>query len=242
MRILKDTVRPELDRIKRELEALKKLSVHIGILGDAESDLLMIARVHEYGATIQAKTVKNLAIPLTQEAKNAGSPRKFHDLRYIPGEQPGVGFLVRDPEHAQKPAEPHDPIEPKQRKARPQRTSRTEDPRPNGDFEWLYMLVKSVNIPERSFIRASYDAGKKTLEGICKDAVDGIIRQQWTAEKAMDFVGAWALEMTRGYFNTKLTLEKSATTQLTSTQHQPLFDTGRLFRSITYRVEGSGEV
>ena len=34
MRILKDTVRPELARIKRELEALKGMSVHIGIMGD----------------------------------------------------------------------------------------------------------------------------------------------------------------------------------------------------------------
>lgn len=240
MRILKDTVRPELARIKRELEALKELSVHIGIMGDSENDLLTIARVHEYGATISAKTVKNLAIPLTQEAKDAGSPRKFNDLRYIPGEQPGVGFLVRDPEHAQKPSEPHEPIEPKQRKAKPQRTSGTKDPRPSDDFEWLYMLVKSVNIPERSFIRNSYDTGRSTLEDICKDAVDGIVRQQWTASEAMDFIGKWALEMTRGHFNTKLTPPKSATTQLTSTQYQPLYDTGRLFRSIVYRVEGGG--
>ena len=106
--------------------------------------------------------------------------------------------------------------------------------------EWMYMLVESVTIPERSFIRTSYDTGKSTLEDICKDAVDGIIRHQWTAEQAMDFVGKWALEMTRGYFNTKLTPPKSATTQLTSTQYQPLFDTGRLFRSIVYRVEGGG--
>lgn len=34
----------------------------------------MIAGVHEYGATISAKNVKHLAIPLNMEAKNAGSP------------------------------------------------------------------------------------------------------------------------------------------------------------------------
>ena len=39
-------------------------------------------------------------------------------------------------------------------------------------------------------------------------------------------------------FNTKLSPPKSATTQLTSTQYQPLFDTGRLYNSISYSVEG----
>ena len=41
------------------------------------------------------------------------------------------------------------------------------------NYEWLYMLVKSVEIPERSFIRASYDTGKDTLSDICKAAIDG---------------------------------------------------------------------
>lgn len=59
-----------------------------------------------------------------------------------------------------------------------------EDPRPNEDYEWMYMLVDSVTIPERSFIRASFDTGKTTLENICKEAVDGIILKKWTAQEA----------------------------------------------------------
>ena len=236
MRILNDSVRPELGRIKRELEELKKFSVHVGIMGDAENDLLMIARVHEYGATINAKNVKHLAIPLTDEAKGAESPRQFNDLRFIPI-SPGYGFLVRDKRPQNRPPQ-SSRSEPVQRKVKTRRTGGKKDPRPNEDYEWMYMLVESVTIPERSFIRSSYDTGRSTLEDICKDAVDGIIRQQWTARDAMDFIGKWALEMTRGYFDSKLNPPKSATTQLTSTQYQPLFDTGRLFRSITYRVEG----
>ena len=113
-----------------------------------------------------------------------------------------------------------------------------EDPRPNEDYEWMYMLVDSVTIPERSFIRASFDTGKATLENICKEAVDGIILKKWTAQEAADYIGKWAVEMTHDYFNTKLSPPKSATTQLTSTQYQPLFDTGRLYNSISYSVEG----
>ena len=237
MRILQDTVRPDLIRIKGELEALRSMSVHIGILGDAGSDLLMIARVHEYGATIHAKNVKHLAIPLTDEAKRAESPRQFDDLRFVPV-SPGYGFLVRDRDHAQKP--PDREYRPDAHKPSKQRTGGKKDPRPDNDYEWMYMLVDSVTVPERSFIRASYDTGRRQLEGICKEAVDGIVCGGWTARDAMEYIGKWALEVTRDYFNTKLSPPKSATTQLTTTQYQPLFDTGRLFRSITYRVEGGG--
>lgn len=231
MRVLRDTVRPELARIKRELAALRSLQIHVGIMGDSESDLLMIAHVHEYGATITAKNVRNLTIPLTDEARKAGSPRSFNDLEWVPGRQPGVSFLVR----------------PRKRKARSKdhRTvtdtisTRSEyDPR---DYDWLYMLVKSVNIPERSFIRASFDAGRAELSAACKEAVTNIIRKGWTAQQAADHVGKIATNMTRRFMNAGLEPPKSKITKLTTTQEQPLFDTGRLIGSIAYKVEGGGQ-
>ena len=215
LKILKDTFRPEMARIKREIAALRGLTVHVGIMGDAGGDLLMIAGVHEYGATIHAKNVKHLAIPLTAEAKDAGSPRNFSDLEFIPI-SPGYGYLVRE---------------------KPEAKGKAYDP---DNYDWLYMLVESVEIPERSFIRASFDNGGDTLEKLCKEAVDGIIRKGWTAQEAADYVGKWAVEMTREYFNTKLSPAKSVTTLRTTTQYQPLFDSGRLYNSITYRVEGGG--
>lgn len=231
MRVLRDTVRPELARIKRELAALRSLQIHVGIMGDSESDLLMIAHVHEYGATITAKNVRNLTIPLTDEARKAGSPRSFNDLEWVPGRQPGVSFLVR----------------PRKRKARSKdhRTvtdtisTRSEyDPR---DYDWLYMLVKSVNIPERSFIRTSFDAGRAELSVACKEAVTNIIRKGWTAQQAADHVGKIATNMTRQFMNAGLEPPKSKITKLTTTQEQPLFDTGRLIGSIAYKVEGGGQ-
>lgn len=48
MKILKDGFRADMERIKRELTALQGVSIHVGILGDAGSDILMIAGVHEY--------------------------------------------------------------------------------------------------------------------------------------------------------------------------------------------------
>lgn len=50
--------------------------------------------VQEFGATIRAKRAKNLAIPLTDEARQAGSPRKFNDLFPIRSKK-GNLLLVR---------------------------------------------------------------------------------------------------------------------------------------------------
>ena len=47
MKILKDGFRADMERIKRELTALQGVSIHVGILGNAGSDILMIAGVHE---------------------------------------------------------------------------------------------------------------------------------------------------------------------------------------------------
>lgn len=231
MRILRDTVRPELARIKRELEALRSMTIHVGIMGDSNSDLLMIARVHEYGADISAKKVKNLAIPLTNEAKNAKTPRAFNDLVWIPGHDPGVSFLARKRKRKARGGKAHTAVT--------SSISVHDDYDPD-DYEWMFMLVHSIHIPERSFIRASFDSGKGDLSRYCKEAIDNIIRKGWTAQRAADYIGTLAAEMTRQYMNAGLSPPKDDITKLTTTQEQPLYDTGRLVGSITYKVEGGG--
>lgn len=49
---------------------------------------------HEYGATIRAKNRRNLAIPLTEEARQAGTPRRFNDLFLIRSRRGNI-LLVR---------------------------------------------------------------------------------------------------------------------------------------------------
>ena len=93
MASLFDPFREDMARIKRELEKLQGLKIHVGIMGDAGSHILTIAGVHEYGATIRAHD-KKLTIPLDKEAKGK-SPSEFNDLDWIPGHNPGVSFLAR---------------------------------------------------------------------------------------------------------------------------------------------------
>ena len=221
MASLFDPFREDMARIKRELEKLHGCKIHVGIMGDAGSDILTIAGVHEYGATIRAHD-KKLTIPLDKEAKGK-SPSEFNDLDWIPGHNPGVSFLARK----------------KKRRAKNKKSeglSPSSDYNPD-DYTWMYMLVDSVTIPERSFIRASYDSGKNVIENLCKEAIDGIIDKHWTAEEAADYIGSESLKMTQNYFNTQLSPPKSEITQRTSTQYQPLVETKELYLKIVYKVE-----
>ena len=221
MASLFDPFREDMARIKRELEKLQGLKIHVGIMGDAGSHILTIAGVHEYGATIRAHD-KKLTIPLDKEAKGK-SPSEFNDLDWIPGHNPGVSFLARK----------------KKRRAKNKKSeglSPSSDYNPD-DYTWMYILVDSVTIPERSFIRASYDSGKNVIENLCKEAIDGIIDKHWTAEEAADYIGSESLKMTQNYFNTQLSPPKSEITQRTSTQYQPLVETKELYLKIVYKVE-----
>ena len=87
----KDEISPEMERIIRELKRLEEMSIHIGIQGlpgrdesgmereGAPADILTIANVNEFGATIKAKNVKNLAIPIAKKAIGK-SPLDFPGL------------------------------------------------------------------------------------------------------------------------------------------------------------------
>ena len=54
-----------MERIKRELTALQGVSIHVGILGDAGSDILMIAGVHEYEVKADKTEFVSFSIPAT---------------------------------------------------------------------------------------------------------------------------------------------------------------------------------
>ena len=204
MAIIKDTVRPELQRIKTELSALGKLTIHVGIQGPAGSDILTIAGVHEYGATIRAKNVKNLAIPLDKKSEGK-SPRDFPGLFFIRAKDTGNLFGV---------------------------TSAGKE-----KLNFLFLLCPSVTIPERSFIRASYDTGQSELEAACRAAVDHIMLEGGTAKEAAEIIGARAVAMTQQYILDGIDPPKSDIAMNTAKTPTPLYDSGRLLHSISYEIE-----
>lgn len=173
---------PVLEKIawlRRELTALERMKIHVGIQSTEDSKLLIIAAVHEYGATIE----------MTDKMRRyLGAMGLFDDAKdYTPPAGHVKGF---------------------------------------------------INIPERSFIRASYDTGKNRINEIVSAAIARLFSGERTARETMEAIGAQLADMTREYIGSgSVTPEKSGFTQEHTSQYTPLVDSGRLQESITYTIE-----
>lgn len=64
---IKDT--SNMDKITKNLKQLNKTVIRAGVFGDDDAEMVMIARVHEYGITITPKKAKMLTIPVSPKAK-----------------------------------------------------------------------------------------------------------------------------------------------------------------------------
>ena len=215
---LSDRVTPELLRIKGELEQLQKLHIKVGIQGDADSEILTIARVHEYGAVIHAKQAKNLCIPINKESYDK-SPRDFPDLFFIRSKN---GYLLGVT--AKK----------------PRKCKKKGDEEQSDDLNLLFLLLPSVTIPERSFIRAGYDANRNLLAEVFQQAMRKIIREKWDAYQAADFIGGNAVNLIHQFIDDASNFKPKGKIQRersTSYADHPLVVTNRLYNSITWKVE-----
>ena len=213
-----DRITPELLRIKGELEQLQKLRIKVGIQGDADSEILTIARVHEYGAVIHAKQAKNLCIPINKESYDK-SPRDFPDLFFIRSKN---GYLLGVT--AKK----------------PRKRKKKGDEGPSDDLNLLFLLLPSVTIPERSFIRAGYDANRNLLADVCQQAMGKIIHEKWDAHKAAEWIGGKAVDLIHEFMSDASNFEPKGRIQkerAPSWANSPLVVTKRLFNSVTWKVE-----
>ena len=212
---VKASITPELIRIKSELTKLNGMKIRIGIQGNADSDILMIARVHEYGAVIHAKK-KYLAIPIHKSSYDK-SPRDFKDLFFIRSEN---GFLFGVTEK------------------RNRKNSNNAD-----NLNFLFLFLPSVTIPERSFIRAGYDNNVNRLAQVIEQELIKIIKGEKTAEEAAGFIGGKAVDFIREYLSDSSNFVPKGKIQkerAPSWADNPLMVTGRLRNAITFQVE-SGE-
>lgn len=198
-----DTVTPWLNDLKKELMALARAQIRVGVLSSKGGEMLMIANVHEFGATITPKTAQNLAIPLKPQCKGK-SPRDFDNTWILDnGEN---RFVVRD--------------------------------KGNDEIDFLFLLVPSVTIPERSFIRAGYDANRDKLQTVCESAFAKVMSGKLNAAAACDYIGRSAVQMIQEYMATVQPSKSSITLASAPGKTTTLIQSGRLRDSITYEVTG----
>ena len=203
-----DTLLADFNRLKKNCQELAGQKIVVGIVGSAGSDVLKIAHAHEYGATIKPKKANGyLAIPLTREAEAAGSPREFNDLRFVRASK-GKLLMVRD------------------KKKRGGKTG----------SEAMFLLVKSITLPERSFIRASFDAGKDKLGDIVDEQVNGVLAGKKSAKVAANAIGAQAAQMVQNFIDENRVSPPSDFSR--KRVHTTLYETGTHIRDrISWKVE-----
>ena len=136
---IEDNVSEEIERIRKELARLKGITIRVGIQNgggkdaggknqDTPADILTIAGVHEFGATITAKKVSNLAIPIHKDAIGK-SPRDFDGLFFIRSKAGYLyGCISKDRHGTQRPSGRPKKAKPKTDKPRKnQKDGREED-------------------------------------------------------------------------------------------------------------------
>lgn len=200
----------KFNRLKTACQEMEKKKIVVGIVGSGvDSEIMAIAHAHEYGATIRPKEKKYLAIPLTKEAEAAGSPTVFSDLRFVNAKD-GKLLMVRD-------------------KKKGRGKGKTES-------EAMFLLVKSVTLPERSFIRASFDADQDKIEGIVSKAVVKVLQGAITPDAAAESIGAQSAQLVQNYIDENHVTPKSKFSK--KQIHTTLYETGTHIRDrISWKVE-----
>ena len=91
-------------------------------------------------------------------------------------------------------------------------------------------------MPERSFIRASFDADQSKLNEIITGQLNKVLLNQTSADAAANAIGAQAAQMVQNYIDENRV--KPASHYPRKTQHTTLFETGTHIRDrIAYKVE-----
>jgi len=103
-------------------------------------------------------------------------------------------------------------------------------------FEVLFVLVQSVNIPERSFIRASFDANMSKIENYVDRSLSQIFNFQLPVSTFYEELGAYCTSLIKKYMTDLKSPPNSSLTQSMKGFNNPLINTGRLRNSITFKV------
>ena len=92
-------------------------------------------------------------------------------------------------------------------------------------------------LPERSFIRASFDADQDKLDRIITGSVEKVLSGAISADAAANAIGAQAAQLVQNFIDDNRVKPKSDYSK--KTQHTTLYETGTHIRDrIAYEVEG----
>lgn len=192
----------------RTIRALNSKSIEIGVFGSDDSFMAMLASVHEFGLTIKAKK-RFLTIPTALAGDKKA--RDFTDLRFVPIDGGRKGLLVRDRQRSGK---------------------------VGARSEIMFILVPSVTIPERSFIRSTTDTKQDEWSKLTGRFLADVLDGKMSVETFYERLGAKIVgDIQEGMRD--MEPENAPITRSRKKSSSPLIDTGRLRQSVTWKVVSS---
>lgn len=107
----------------------------------------------------------------------------------------------------------------------------------NNDIELIYWLTPSVNIPERSFLRAGHDAYIDEVLKKTEKAMGLVIEGKMSQEQYLNMVGQMLSSKIKTYAIDLSSPPNSKITIAAKGSSNPLVDTGGMIEGITHRIK-----
>lgn len=187
--------------VAKELDKLNDFSLQIGVFGEDDSFIAMLASVHEFGMTIRPKR-QYLTIPTALAGK-----RKARDIDGL--------------------------FKPKGKKILATTNKK-------GELQVMFYLVEEVVIPERSFIRSTFDEKEPDWSNYFNMLIGKIVNNDLTAETAYERLGARIASDIQKTIRELHEPGNASATVARKKADNPLINTGRLRQSVTWKVVKSG--
>ncbi|USK71759.1 hypothetical protein [Peribacillus asahii] len=106
----------------------------------------------------------------------------------------------------------------------------------NGGIKVMFILKESVNIPERSFIRSTFDENERDWSEFIEDQIEKLLSLEITAEQLFERLGALIVGEIQKKMTDIRTPANAALTVANKGSSNPLIDTGELRRHVTWKV------
>lgn len=194
----------------RTMEKLGKTEIKVGVFGDDGAEMVTIARANEFGVTIKPKNKKFLALP-TALARDR-RPRDFNDLTFIPIQGGAKGLLVKE-------------------------TTGRGASRRGARSEIYFVLVKSVTIPERSFLRSGFDKNVDKITEKIEEMLGDVFKFSINPDVFADMIGLEFAGLIQLELRDLASPGNAALTVSNKRSDNPLVNTGRLVGAIRHEVE-----
>lgn len=105
-------------------------------------------------------------------------------------------------------------------------------------IDFYYWLPTKVVIPERSFIRGTYNEKKRELETFVEDNLTMLFSLQIDVDQFCNRIGQWLTQLTQKY---AIALKEPPKSEVTLAAYpgktNPLILSGRMVNSITYEID-----